>query len=298
MSAVYGAIEAGGTKFVCAVAESPGPDLVTKQIIPTTTPDQTLAKAVEFFRGRSLRGLGIACFGPLDLERGRIGATPKTGWVGVDVVRAFREALGVPIRFDTDVNGAALGEARHGAGKCMDPLIYVTVGTGIGTGVLVSGRPVHGMMHPEAGHLFVKRRADDAFHGSCPFHADCLEGMASGPAIEARWGSPGSALPADHPAWELEAHYLAQAMCDLIYVVSPQRIVLGGGVMNHQGLLGLIRQETRALLAGYVQTLADPMMLDEQIVPAALGDDAGIVGALELAFEAAQASSLTGPPPV
>jgi len=287
MSAVYGAIEAGGTKFVCAVAVSPGPDLVTKQIIPTTTPDQTLGKAIEFFRGHPVVALGIACFGPLDLGRGRIGATPKMGWVGAEVVRPFREALGVPIRFETDVNGAALGEARHGAGRGMDPLVYVTVGTGIGVGVLISGRPVHGMMHPEAGHLFVKRHVDDSFHGSCPYHGDCLEGMASGPAIEARWGSPAPALPAGHPAWELEAYYLSQAMCDLIYVVSPRRIVLGGGVMNHEGLLARIRAGTQALLADYVQPLASPRILDDLIVPAALGDNAGIVGALELAFEAA-----------
>jgi fructokinase len=286
MKALLGGIEAGGTEFVCAVAELPGTDLVTRRTIPTTTPEETIRSVVEFLSSFSLRGLGVACFGPIDLQEGRITTTPKPGWRGVEIVRPLQEALRVPVNFDTDVDGAALGEARHGAGRGRDPLVYVTVGTGIGAGILVGGRPVHGLLHPEAGHMSVARHPEDGFQGSCPFHADCLEGLASGPAIRAHWGSPGQDLPQDHPAWDLEAYYLAEAVCNMIFILSPRRIVLGGGVMNQPRVLPLTRAHIRQRLAGYLAPLDSPEAVDDLVVAAELGDDAGIVGALELAGEA------------
>lgn len=284
---LLGAIEAGGTEFVCAVAERAGPALLARQVIPTTTPGDTLSAAVEFLSVHPLRAVGVACFGPVDLAAGRITTTPKPGWREVEIVRPLQEALHTPVAFDTDVNAAALGEGRHGAGRGRDPLVYVTVGTGIGAGALVGGAPIHGLLHPEAGHMSVRRHPDDRFPGTCPYHADCLEGMASGPAIAARWGSPGQRLPAGHPAWALEAFYLAQGLCNIIFSLSPTRIVLGGGVMNREELLPMIWTEVRAGLGGYVAPLEPAGAIEDLIVMAALGDDAGIVGALELAREAA-----------
>jgi fructokinase len=287
MKALLGAIEAGGTEFVCAVAEEAGPILVDKRIIPTTTPSDTLAEAIRFFSPYRLRSLGVACFGPIDLKGGTITTTPKAEWSGTEIVRPLQQALNVPVGFDTDVNGAALGEGRYGAGIGKDPLVYVTVGTGIGAGVLISGRPVHGRMHPEAGHMSVKRHPDDLFVGSCPYHSDCLEGLASGPAIHARWGSPGQDIPTRHPAWKLEAYYLAQALCNMILLLSPQRIVLGGGVMHRADLLSLIHDEVRTRLGGYIPPLEASAAIEDLIVPAALGDNAGIIGALVIAQDAA-----------
>lgn len=288
MARLLGGIEAGGTEFVCGVATVRSTDIVDKVIIQTTTPSETLQRVIDFFRGYSLHSLGIACFGPVDLAAGRITTTPKPGWTNTDIVGPLREALGVPIRFDTDVNGAALGEARHGAGQGKDPLVYMTIGTGIGAGMLVNGYLVHGLVHPEAGHTLIRRHPDDRYVGGCPYHSDCLEGLASGPAIERRWGSPGRELAPEHPAWDLEAFYLAQGMCSLVCVLSPQRIILGGGVMNQAQLLPLIRAKTRELLGGYINNSAIlSAEIDTFIVPASLGDDAGIIGALELAGDEA-----------
>ncbi len=287
MKTLLGAIEAGGTEFVCAVAEQAGPALAAKRIIPTTTPAETLSEVIRFLSDFRLRSLGIACFGPLDMLEGRITSTTKVAWRGAEIVRPLKDALDVPVALDTDVNGAALGESRHGAGGAKDPLLYLTVGTGIGVGVLVGGRPVHGLMHPEGGHMSVRRHPDDTFGGICSYHGDCLEGLASGPAIEARWGIPGQDLPADHPAWSLEAHYLAEAVCNLVYVITPQRIVLGGGVMNRDELIPSIRRQAQVSLGGYIAPLDSPEAIEDLVVPAVLGDDAGIVGALELAREAA-----------
>ncbi|MBN1313002.1 MAG: ROK family protein [Anaerolineae bacterium] len=282
----YGGIEAGGTEFVCAVAADRGSKLADKTILKTTSPEETLNKVITFFQGYTLNSLGIACFGPVDLANGRITTTPKTEWIDTEIVRPLHEALGVPIRFDTDVNGAALGESRHGAGQGNDPLVYMTIGTGIGAGILVNGTPIHGLIHPEAGHMPVRRHPDDPYQGGCPYHGDCLEGLASGPAIERRWGRSPRDLSPDHEAWPLQAYYLAQAMCTLVCVVSPRRIILGGGVMNQLQLFPLIRAKTRELLGGYINSPAILTSAIEQfIVPPELGDNAGIVGALELAFE-------------
>jgi fructokinase len=284
---LLGAIEAGGTKVVCAVAENPGPVFAARTVIPTTSSAATFSKVIDFLSSYPLRAVGIACFGPLDLQRGWITSTPKIGWRDVDVVGPLKRALGVPIGIDTDVNGAALGEKCHGAGAGKDPLLYVTVGTGIGVGVLVGGRPVHGLMHPEGGHMSIRRHPDDSFGGMCAYHGDCLEGLASGPAIEGRWGIPGQDLPPDHPAWELEAYYLAEALCNMVYLITPQRIVLGGGVMNQQALLPLIRRQLGTSLAGYIVPLDSSEAIEDLVVPAGLGHDAGIVGALEMARQAA-----------
>lgn len=293
-SGVYGGIEAGGTKFVCCVGTGPD-DIRAETRFPTTTPEETLGRAVEFFRaeaGQDLLGLGVACFGPVDLDPGsptygHVTTTPKPGWAGADVVGMLREALEVPVGFDTDVNGAALGEARWGAGQDADPFVYLTVGTGIGGGALVNGVPLHGLVHPEMGHVRVRHdRARDPFEGTCPFHGDCVEGLAAGPAMGRRWGVPAETLPAGHPAWELEASYLAELLAGLVCTLSPQRIVLGGGVMSGPGLFPLLRRETVRLLAGYVASPAILTGIDDYLVPPGLGDRSGRLGAIALARDA------------
>jgi fructokinase len=291
-SRLYGAIEAGGNKFICAVGSGPH-DVRDRVRIPTTTPADTLAKVVDFFqphhRKTPLAAMGIGSFGPVDLRLdsptyGRITSTPKPGWRDTDVVGPIHEAVGSPIAFDTDVNASALGEHRWGAGTGLHSLVYVTVGTGIGGGAIVDGRPLHGESHPEMGHIRVPHdREIDPFEGCCPYHGDCLEGLASGPAIEARWGQPAQMLTSEHPAWALEAEYLAIAMANIAITLSPQRIVMGGGVMNQRHLFPMIRTRLVETLNGYglPQEVVDGM--DEYIVPPALGDDSGIAGAFAMA---------------
>ena len=284
MDRLVGGLETGGTKVVCAIGTGAG-DVRAEARFPTTTPAQTLQQAAEFFTEQAARtplaALGVASFGPLDLDPrsptfGFITTTPKPGWSGVDLLRPLRQALGIPVAIDTDVNGAALAEHRWGAGRGVDSLVYVTVGSGIGGGALVHGRPIHGLVHPEMGHLRVPHdRTLDPFPGACPHHGDCLEGLASGPALAARWGHPPAALPDDHPAWALEAHYLALGLANVVVVLSPHRIVLGGGVMSRSHLYPLIRSNMVATLAGYTEIPA--------LVAPALGDRAGVLGALALA---------------
>ncbi len=293
--ALYGAVETGGTKVVCIVGSGPE-DIRAETRIPTTTPQSTIAQSIEFFREQRdrhapLAGLGIACFGPVDLNPesptyGYITNTPKPGWANTDVAGAFRRALDVRVGFETDVNAAALGEWRWGTAQGLDNFIYLTIGTGIGGGGLMNGKPMHGLVHPEMGHIRIPHnRQVDPFRGVCPFHADCLEGLASGPAITARWGQPADALPDDHPAWKLEASYLALALVNFICTLSPQRIILGGGVMKRQ-LLPLIRREVKALLNNYVQAAPILQEIESYIVSPALGDRVGVLGALALAKEA------------
>ncbi len=288
-------IEAGGTKFVCAVGSASG-ELADQVRIPTTDPAETLGRAVEFFREAAaeapLAGLGIACFGPIDLDPdsetfGHIRLSAKHLWNQADVVGPVARALGVPVELDTDVNGAALGEHRWGAARGLDDFLYLTVGTGIGGGAVVNGDLVHGLLHPEMGHLLVARRADDAYAGNCPFHGACLEGLAAGPALEKRWGRKAETLPTDHPAWELEAHYLAQGIVNLVCTLSPRRVILGGGVMSQPQLFPLIRAEVRRLLNGYLRTPAILVDNEDFIVPPALGPRAGVLGAIALAERAA-----------
>lgn len=280
---MYGAIEAGGTKFVCGIGSKPA-DLQIVQI-PTTEPAATIDAVIAFLRNAKLTAIGIGSFGPAGTDRrnadwGHITTTPKTAWRNCDLAGPIQKALDVPVGFDTDVNAAALGEARWGATRGIDDFLYLTVGTGIGGGAVSSGRVVHGMSHPEMGHIRIPHDWNfDPFAGCCPYHGDCLEGLASGPAIAARWGIPAEDLPSDHPAWELEAHYLALAVVNFAATLSPARVILGGGVMHQPRLLPMIRSEADHLTHGYIAL--------PEIVPPELGDRAGVCGALVLAEQAA-----------
>ncbi len=289
---MYGGIEAGGTKVVCAVGR--GPEQLTHQTrIPTTDPEETLGRVVQWLSGHEVEAVGIGCFGPVDLDRasetwGYVTTTPKPGWAGVDVAGAVQRALGVPVGFDTDVNAAALGEGTWGAARGLDTFLYLTVGTGIGGGGMVRGRLMHGLVHPEMGHIRVRRDARDPYDGCCPYHGDCLEGLACGPAIEERWGARAEDLPPDHQAWELEVEYLAQGISDLACVLSPQRVIVGGGVMEQGQLLPRLHRRVGEMLAGYVQSPAILDRMDEYIVPPALGGRAGVLGGIALAKRAAE----------
>jgi fructokinase len=289
MTRFYGAIEGGGTKFVCAVGTGPQ-DLRTEVRFPTTTPEETLSRVVSFFQKNGpIDALGLACFGPVDPDPasptfGHILATPKPGWSNVNLVAPLRAALNCPVGFDTDVNGAALAEARWGAAQGCDPVLYLTIGTGIGGGVLMNGRLLHGLLHPEMGHILLARDyQQDPFAGICPFHGDCFEGLASGPALEKRWGAKAETLASDHPAWQLEAHYIALALMSYILTLSPQKIVMGGGVAQQTHLLPLVRQELRGLLNSYIQKPQVDQEIDSYIVLPGLGSRAGVLGALALA---------------
>lgn len=285
---LVGAIEAGGTKFVCAVGSAArGP--VEMATIPTRSPDETFADVAAFFRSVAHHGrpgaIGVGSFGPLELDPassdyGRILRTPKPGWEGVDLIGRTRAIAGVAVALDTDVNAAALAEAAA-AGDAISSLAYVTVGTGIGVGLVVDGRPVHGLGHPEAGHMLPRRHpSHDGFAGTCPFHGDCLEGLASGTAIRAAWG-PASSFPAEHPFWEAEAWYLAQLCASLFLTASPARIVLGGGVMNQQRLFAPVRRRTVDILGGYLQRISGET-IDALIVPPGCAVPSGLMGALLL----------------
>ena len=293
MAPLYAGLEAGGTKFNCVVGAGPD-DIRAEKRIPTTTPEATLREALEFFRAQRatlgpLTAAGVASFGPVDLDPasatyGFITSTPKPGWAHTDIVGPVRQALGVPLQFDTDVNAAALGEGRWGAAQGLDHFIYLTVGTGIGGGGLVGGAMMHGLVHPEMGHVRIPHdRTADPYEGHCPFHGDCLEGLACGPAMNARWGRPAEELPDDHPAWALEARYLALALNDFVCTLSPRRIILGGGVMERLSLFPRIHRELQSLLNGYVQAPQITTHIDRYVVPPAFGPRAGLIGALALA---------------
>ncbi len=292
MSKLIGGIEAGGTKFVCAVGTGPD-DLRDEVRFPTTTPEETLGKAITYFKKMAtkhgpLAAMGIAAFGPLDPNPnsptfGYITTTPKPHWGNADVVGTMQKEFNVPVGFDTDVNGAALAEHLWGAAQDVDNLIYLTIGTGIGGGVMANGKLVHGLIHPELGHISLPHDWEqDPYKGRCPYHGDCLEGMAAGPAIGERWQKPAYELSEDHPAWELEAHYLALALRTFICTLSPERIVLGGGVMEQPQLFPLVREKTKAYLNGYVQAPAILDDIDGYIVPPGLGNKAGVLGAFAL----------------
>lgn len=295
MSPLFGGIEAGGTKFVCAVGS--GPDNIRAETrFATTTPEETIGRAVEFFRQHanemSLAAAGIAAFGPVDPDPrsasfGYITTTPKEGWQNTDLGGAVARALNVPVGFDTDVNGAALGEWRWGAAQELDTFIYLTIGTGIGGGGLVNGSLMHGLVHPEMGHIRIPHDLEaDPYPGRCPYHGDCLEGLASGPAIGERWQRPAHELPDDHPAWSLQARYLALAVVNYVLTLSPQRVILGGGVMERRSLFPLVRAQVLELLNGYVQAPTLLENIDDFIVPPALGGKAGVLGAIALAERA------------
>ena len=288
---LYGAIEAGGTKFICAVAESPTSEPVDTLKVDTTTPEETLSQVIAFFKRFELKALGVASFGPIDLNNnsptyGYITATPKVGWQNTDVVQRLQKTFGIPIGFNTDVNAAALAELKYGGAQGLTHAIYITVGTGIGGGAVIDGEMLNGLVHPEMGHLPVPRHPQDSYAGHCPYHKDCLEGMACGPAIAARWGTPAGNLADDHQAWDFEAYYLARAVTSMVYTLSPQRVILGGGVMHQLQLFPRIRKMIVEMLNGYIQSPAIIDHIDSFIVPPGLGDRSGAVGALTLAQRA------------
>jgi len=292
---LFGAVEAGGTKFVCGIGT--GPDDLQITQFPTTSPEETVQRALAFFRehGAALDAVGIASFGPIDPHRGSptygyVTSTPKAGWQNFDLAGSVGRALKVPVGFDTDVNGAALGEAKWGAARGLTDFLYLTIGTGIGGGAMTHGRILHGLLHPEMGHIRIPHDlARDPFPGGCPYHGDCLEGLASGPAMETRWKVPAGYLPADHEAWALEAHYLALSLANWVCTLSPQRILMGGGVMQQAHLFPMIRRELALLLNGYIQAAELTEENEDFIVPPQLGSRAGVLGALALAQLACRA---------
>jgi fructokinase len=291
MSPLFGGIEAGGTKFICAVGSGPQ-DLTTKRI-PTTTPEETINRVIDFFRAQpAVSAVGIGSFGPLDLDLssptyGYITTTPKSGWRYTDIIGNIERALQIPVGFDTDVNAAALGEQKWGTAQGLANFIYLTIGTGIGGGGMINGKLIHGLVHPEMGHILVPHnKSVDPYQGCCPFHSDCLEGLASGTAIEQRWKQRGEDLPANHPAWVLEAHYLGLAITNFICTLSPQRIILGGGLMKQTQLFSMLRKNVVQVLGGYVQADEIRKNIDHYIVPPVLGTQSGILGAIVLAMEA------------
>jgi fructokinase len=286
---LVGGIELGGTKVVCAIGSGPG-EILARRRFPTTTPDETIHRAIDFFRSEAtgIAAIGIGAFGPLDLDPrsasyGAVAATPKPAWQGTPVARIIETGLGLPVAIATDVEAAGVGEWRWGAARDVRLAGYVTIGTGVGAGIIRDGQPTRGLGHPEFGHVPVARDPDDTFGGVCPFHGDCLEGLASGPAMASRWGSAPDRLPPDHPGWSMEAGYLARALTTLVLTVVPDRIVVGGGVMSGPDLLPQIRHGVRSLLGGYLQH--EPLQgdLDGYLVPPALGPDAGVLGAIALA---------------
>ena len=290
---LFGAIEAGGTKFVCAVGTGPE-DLRAEVRIPTTTPEETIARVNDFFRQQikqegALDAIGIGAFGPVDIHLGSptfgwFLNTPKPGWQMVDLVGAIKSELNVPVGFDTDVNAAALGEYRWGNARGLETFLYLTIGTGIGGGGMVNGKLIHGLLHPEMGHILIPHDLSaDPFPGCCPFHQDCLEGLASGLAIEKRWGQKASSLRADHPAWALETHYLTVALVNFMLTFSPERIIIGGGVMEQKQLFPLIRSQVRQEISSYLQISKIMNEIEDYITPPKLRGKSGIMGAFALA---------------
>lgn len=283
---MLGAIEAGGTKFVCAVGDEQG-TIIDRVQIPTTLPEETIPKVIEFFRKHPVKAIGIGSFGPIDVNResasyGNVTSTPKVGWKDYPFVQAIKDAIPLPVGFNTDVNAAALGEATFGAAKGLDSCLYITVGTGIGAGAVVQGKLLQGLSHPEMGHILIRRHEDDPYEGKCPYHKDCLEGLAAGPAIEARWGVKGDQLVDKGEVWEMEGYYIAQALMQYIVIISPKKIILGGGVMKQKQIFPIIYKHLEKMINGYV----DLPPLEEYIVSPGLGDNAGITGSLMLAHEA------------
>lgn len=279
----YGAIEAGGTKFVCAVSNEKL-EILERISVPTTTPDETMNAVFEFFDKFELEAIGVGSFGPIDVNKksktyGYITTTPKLAWANYNFVGALKDRYNIPIGWTTDVNAAALGELKKGAAAGLQSCVYLTVGTGIGGGAVINGQLLEGYGHPEMGHILVRMHPDDKYEGACPYHQNCLEGIASGPAIEERWGKKAYELEDKEEAWKIEAFYLAQAVMTYTLILSPERIVLGGGVMKQLQLFPLIRKELEQLMKNYVSM----PNLDDYIVSPGLGDDAGITGCLLLA---------------
>ena len=297
---LYGALEAGGTKMICATGNEDG-QILDQVSIPTGTPEETMPQIIEYFRAKldvpeeddKIKAIGVACFGPVDVRPnsktyGNILYTPKIPWRNFPMVKTLRDALDdIPVGFDTDVNGSLLGEATWGCAKGLTDAVYFTIGTGIGMGAMSGGNLIHGMLHPEAGHIKMAPIPGDEYAGHCPNHGTCFEGMACGPAIEARWGKPGKELREMPEVWDLEAKYIAQALTSIIYTLSPQKIILGGGVMGQAQLFPLIRKYVLENVNGYIDT-KELRNINAYITPAALNGNQGIMGALKLAEMAAE----------
>ncbi len=286
---LYGALEAGGTKMVCAIGDENG-KIIERAKFPTETPETTMPPIFDFFRNKGIKAIGIACFGPIDLRKesptyGSITSTPKKGWSGYNIVRETEKELGVPVGFDTDVNGSMLGEATWGCAKGISDAIYLTIGTGVGGGVISNGKLLHGMLHPEVGHIRLPLHPDDPGKSVCPYHDNCLEGLAAGPSLKARWGVSADQLADKDEVWEIESTYIATALMSYALILSPQKIILGGGVMHQEQLFPLIRKKFKELMNGYIVT-EQMDNLDDYIVPPSLNDDQGILGALKLAMDA------------
>jgi len=292
---MIGAIEAGGTKIVCAVGrtwrEIRDAD---KFVVPTNTPDHSMNPIMDWFidrhRETPLEAIGIASFGPINFELNTISmSTPKVAWRGVSWQKAVEDALGeLPVGFDTDTNAAGLAEWRWGAAQGHGVAVYLTVGTGIGGGLIIDGVPVHGLLHPEFGHMTVQHQLGDPFRGNCPSHGNCLEGLASGAAIEKRWEDSGEQIAPDHRAWELESDYLAMAMVNIVTITSAEVIVLSGGVMAVEGLLEKVREKTKTRMAGYIAVVELGTGIAQYLVPPGLGNASGVVGAFALGAQAAK----------
>lgn len=279
---MYGGIEAGGTKFVCAVSDEGV--IVEKISIPTTAPEETLKQVFDFFDQYELEAMGIGSFGPIGIDKstdsyGYVLDTPKKGWTNYNFLGSIKDHYDIPVAWTTDVNAAAYGELLKGAAIGKKSCIYLTVGTGIGAGVVIDGNIFSGIAHPEMGHIWVKRHPDDTYEGTCPYHKDCLEGLAAGPSIEARTGIKGQDLPQDHPVWDMQAFYIAQALVNYTLTLAPEKIILGGGVMNQDHLLHKIRQQFVELMGGYMETPP----VSEYIVRWGLPNESGIIGSLLLA---------------
>ncbi|WP_440897551.1 ROK family protein [Amphibacillus sp. Q70] len=287
---MLGAIEAGGTKFVLAVGNHSG-EILDKIVIPTEHPDKTVPKVIDYFKDKKIERLGLGGFGPIDINQdsptyGQLQKTPKSDWVDYPLGAILQEKLAVSVVIDTDVNVAAMSEAKFGNATDVNSCLYITVGTGIGAGAYYHGQTLKGLSHPEMGHIKVRRHPEDTYKGACPYHDDCLEGLAAGPALEKRWGKKGDQLADLSQVWEMEAYYLAQALTNYIYILSPERIILGGGVMKQKQLFPLIRQNVIEMLNGYVSSpYLTKDKIDEYIVPPGLTDEAGIKGALHLVME-------------
>lgn len=283
---LLGSIEAGGTKFVCGVGDVEL-NIIERVSFPTTTPEETMKLVIDYFKQYELEAIGIGSFGPIDVHRhsptyGYITSTPKLAWANYDFLGAMKKHFDVPMAWTTDVNAAAYGEYIAGSGKGLSSCVYYTIGTGVGAGAIQDGKFIQGFSHPEMGHSLIRRHPEDTYEGKCPYHKDCLEGMAAGPAIEGRNGKKGQDIAVDDPSWDIEAYYLAQCCYNTTLILSPEVIILGGGVMKQRQLLPKIRVEFEKMLNGYVKTPP----LEEYIVTPALEDDPGTIGCLALAKEA------------
>ena len=290
MTNLYGSLEAGGTKFICAVADEEF-NTVEELQFPTTTPQETLKKTADFFaKFKNLAAIGIGSFGPIDVDPksktyGYITTTPKPNWANVDVVGALKKRVDVPIYFTTDVNSSAYGEvyARNNRGENIETLVYYTIGTGIGAGVIQRGEFIGGTSHPEMGHVYVSKHPIDVannFDGVCPFHKGCLEGLAAGPSLEARTGVRGEHIDITSDVWDIQASYIAQAAIQATLTFRPEKIVFGGGVMAQNHMVERVHRMFEELLNGYVPT---PPVKDFIVTPAVDNNGSATLGNFVLA---------------